>query len=123
MKCNFVVGQKVVCVGDYSVCEAEEWAVVFGIEFPKLGMVYTVRNLVVRPYSEDDDAVGLLLDEVLNLPNPCHRDEDGGMKPTSECFDAEMAWFHEDFRPLATERTDISIFEAMLTPKNEKVAA
>lgn len=116
MKCNFVVGQQVVCIADYTAAETEEWAIVFGIEFPKIGSVYTVREVVVRPYGAADEAVGILLNEILNLPNPCHRDEGGGVKPTDECFDAEIAWLHTDFRPLVSRTTDISIFEKLLTP-------
>ncbi len=116
MKCNFVVGQKVVCIVDYSVADTEEWAVLFGIEFPLFGVVYTVREITIRPFGEHDEVVGILLSEILNLPNPCHRNVIGGEQPSDECFDAEIAWHQDDFRPLVSASTDISLFQEMLTP-------
>lgn len=123
MKCHFVVGQKVPFIGDFSDKENEEWAVVFGIEFPKNGSVYTIRDIVVRACGSEDEAVGLLLEEVLNLPNPLHRDEDGGEKPLHECSDGEIAWCHTEFRPLDVKTADIAIFKAMLNPARTEVKA
>lgn len=101
MKCNFVVGQKVVCVVD-------EWSKAGMMvllahgphQFPKKGCIYTIRNIDVFPG-------GYIYLHFVEIVNPVISFDHG---------DWEQGWDHRRFRPLIERKTDISVFKAMLTP-------
>jgi hypothetical protein len=112
MTCNFHVGQKVVCVG----CEGtprpkgywEKWQKDWNVTLPQRGVIYTVRDARMTP-----TGVGFI--RVCEIRNP-----------DVEYIDArhqEPWFFSEGFRPVVERKTDISIFNAMLTPKTEQVPA
>lgn len=99
------VGMKVVCVDD------EPWPE-FKSEMDGLtsGQVYTIRKVGLDPYP-GFPGVGVWLDEI-------HRPLDKGFEQYGEAsFSAAR------FRPVQTRKTDISIFEAMLTGAKTKVPA
>lgn len=62
--------------------------------FPIFGVVYTIRGF-------DPDGDALLLKEIVNPPHYAGR---------------ECSFYNYLFRPLIERKTDISIFEAMLSP-------
>jgi hypothetical protein len=97
----FYVGQKVVCI-------REDWRGGYGDEeLPRKGRVYTIRGIdLIRGTCSDQ--VGLWLEEIVNEP----RIYEGGL-----CD--EVSFGHQKFRPLVVRRTDISLFQKMLTPKKE----
>lgn len=97
----FKIGQKVVCIADYSSSYQEKWAILFGTEFPQQGQVYTVRGVNVRPY-QDDVATGILLHEILNMKNPLHRWGGDVDEDDPSIMHDEIAWLSSDFRPLIT---------------------
>lgn len=66
---------------------------------PQFGVVYTVRDI-----SDYGGGAGLRFVEIVN--NPQSYDEAFG----------ELTFAAEEFRPLVTRETDISIFTAMLAP-------
>jgi hypothetical protein len=97
MKCTFTVGQRVVCIND----EWPEWAVLNGtalivpgaIRVPMLNEVLTIREIVAC-WSP------LLSDQPIAL----------------KFHEIEGGWLHTHFRALIEKKTDIAIFQAMLTP-------
>lgn len=99
MKCDFVVGQKVVCIdakflpGSY-----------YGDEnLPILGHIYTVREIQVAEHAPGQPVVVRLVEIV----NPLKEYQFGTM---------ECAFLAYRFRPLEKRKTDISIFLKLLTP-------
>lgn len=99
----FHVGQRVVCVGDFSHLAGEVWADTHCIAFPVQGQVYTVRKLVQRVVDGGESAYAIMLDEVINMPCLLDKKCEGGWfeiddprltKPDEIAFDAR------DFRPL-----------------------
>lgn len=101
----FHVGQKVACVSDFGDIACKPWAVDLGIEFPVKDEVYTVRRVVQRPCGDGDTAYGILLEEVLNLPNRMDRLGEGGVIEAGgprDCGVDEVAFDVRDFRPLIT---------------------
>lgn len=117
MKCNFVVGQKVVAVKNESPNERciqhADAAKRAGVVFPKPGETYTVRNIFTAENSEDEVIVCVHLAEVVN--NPKMRFSNGVI--------GEIGFSAACFRPLVQRKTDISIFKAMLNPSNQTVSA
>lgn len=98
---KFYIGQKIVCLVDYGPEAQTEWAVVFGVEFPQQNGVYTVRRIVCRPDENDEYFYGVMLDEVLNLPNPLHIK--GGRQPLDAAGwqePDEVAFWEDHFRPV-----------------------
>jgi hypothetical protein len=93
---NFRVGQKVVCVRSFSGNED------YGFALPKKGEIYTVRN---KEFS--GDVPGL---RFVELKNPVVRHVCGHI--CEPCFAAT------GFRPLVTQKTDISIFTDILDRAN-----
>jgi len=97
MKCNFVVGQKVVFVGAFS----QNWkarAAEEGVILPVKGVVYTIRGF--DPVTVN--GVFIWLNEIRNdICIPAGR---------------EYSFAAEEFRPVVDRKTDISVFKAMLTP-------
>ena len=90
MKCNFTVGQKVVCAWSGGLMRSELC--------PKKGHVYTIRCMEMRI-----GMVGLLFEEVVNKKNHYSNGY------------SEVGFDARDFRPLTSKKTDISIFTSMLT--------
>lgn len=91
------VGMKVVCVRGF-VVDMQQTEVA-----PKEGHVYTIRT--ISAYA--GDGVYVRLAEIVNPVLPY---SDG---------DNECDFIADNFRPVETRTTDISIFQAMLTPKRE----
>lgn len=98
---TFRVGQKVVCVDDYSAV-ALRW----GAACPKIGMVYTIRE-----FDDRGSKLALRLVEIVNAPAK-HRNIAEPIEPAFAVI---------SFRPIVERKTDISIFTAMLT--DEKIGA
>jgi hypothetical protein len=114
---SFHADQKVVCVTDFSPVAKEEWAVVFGVELPEKGKIYTIREIVeVSPEFEEEGYIGIRLKEILNMPNPCRAA--GG-----RIVDREVVFHPQDFRPLQSKTADISVFTTMLTSSKRPVEA
>lgn len=96
MKCEFVVGQRVVCIND----NWPEWAIIPGTNLivpgetrvPMMNEVLTIRQIVpVDSTLLFEGAVALAFLEI------------------------ENGWVHHHFRPLQERPTDISVFTGMLT--------
>lgn len=100
MKCDFVVGQKVVLIKPFPDHEIER-AEADGVILPSMAVVYTVRDI--------EPGVGLYVGRFalrfIELVNPPHHSN--GLEP---------AFVHTMFRPVVERKTDISIFKRMLTP-------
>lgn len=110
MKCNFVVGQKVVCVDDsFSAIWHEPLVTGDRMHLPVAHAVYTVRGVVVFPFSNGDEPA-IYLTEIVNPKVPFW---DGG------CL--EQAFWAERFRPVQERKTDISVFTKMLLLTEECV--
>lgn len=92
------VGMKVVSLCDRAHRSAPSFSI-------KRGAVYTIRNIYTCPVA---DEVGVLLAEMV-LPE--------------FLTGVEFGWRISRFRPVQTRKTDISIFEAMLTGAKTKVPA
>jgi hypothetical protein len=101
---RFHIGQKVVCIVDYSSMLQEEWAQLFDADVPLKGGVYTVRSVTLRPYG-DDECYGILLEEVINLQTNLDGSGKGGYVAEDDpniIGVGEMAFLEDDFRPLIT---------------------
>ncbi|MDM9643855.1 hypothetical protein [Rhizobium sp. S163] len=105
MECKFHVGQKVVMVNEFLPHNLER-AADEGVTLPVIGPIYTVRGM--EPGVFNRKRTFIWLDEVRNGPS------DDGIEPN---------WDASQFRAVVERPTDISIFKAMLTPKNEQVPA
>lgn len=95
MKCQFVVGQHVVCVSD-------DWHSAISDYLPE-HLPAKNNKYSIRGFETFDDSVYLQLNEIRNSPGP---------------FNHEATWRFDYFRPL-NERpveTDISIFKKLLVP-------
>lgn len=107
MKCQFQVGQKVVCVSKWFPYQ-QDIASEEGIGLPDHGAVYTVRD-ILTVYG---DEVHIRLAEIVN--------------PTTMFSDVgpiEVAFSYECFRPVIERKTSIEVFKAMLNPSRvEEVA-
>lgn len=100
MKCDFVVGQQVVCIKD-------EWPehFILGILFPpRVPMLNEVLTISGLEPSKDGGSDVFLQFEEIERKQPC------GLLELNVGFNAVF------FRPLTTRKTDISIFKKMLTP-------
>lgn len=84
---TFHVGQKVVCVDDKP---RDDWRPTF----LKKGSIYTITWVYCVPAGS-----GVLLYEVEN-PYP-----------------DRLGWYSDRFRPIEERKTDITVFQKMLTPK------
>ncbi len=106
---TFHVGQRVTCV---NVTPRRDGLrpTHAGTVFPKLGGVYTVRDIFdARPYGHDEP--GLLLVEVVN-PLQQYMSRRGSVV-------CEQFWLGFRFRPLPT--TNIDVFKKMLEPAYQLV--
>lgn len=116
---DWQVGMKAVFVGDFSTRKNEEWAVLYGIEFPQTDDVYTIREIVLIKHLDADYKVGIRLVEIVNPVGPSAKD--GGRVAIDELMPPqEITWCPSEFRPLVDRKKDISIFTAMLSPKPAK---
>lgn len=92
MKCDFVVGQKVACIAD-------DWGRAWWDSYvkgnPVKGEIYTIRTIIAI-----QDRVWLRFSEIVN--------------PSGSWFD-EVEYAAVNFRPLVERKTDIAVFERMLT--------
>ena len=94
----FHVGKKVVCVDFEGEAEYRAWYP--DVVLPERKVVYTVRKVFER-----DGCEALLLNEIRNRDTP------------------EAGFRSFRFRPVVERKTDISIFQKMLTPSTNKVDA
>lgn len=103
MKCDFVVGEKVVCLNDRWDYFPEE-------NLPVMGNVYTISEIVESP---SDELYGykifLRFEEILNQPHP------------DRCYTVCGFWYGY-FERLESRKTNIDVFKAMLnkTPDENK---
>lgn len=97
----FHVGQKVTAVLPPNLSLQEEGEVPY-----EMGMVYTIRSIEeFAPFG-----IGLRFVEIKNPP------------VATVLGVMERGWHQEYFRPIVEQKTDISVFEKMLNPKEvEKV--
>ena len=110
MKCNFVVGQKVVCIASDGGMEGFE--VLSTYDQPIVGKIYTIRDVKIGAIQ---NRVGLKFVEI--------NDQRVFVRNGIVSGSVSILWEPTNFRPLNQRPTDISIFKAMLTPKNEQVPA
>ncbi|WP_019567336.1 hypothetical protein [Agrobacterium sp. 10MFCol1.1] len=111
MECNFVVGQKVVCVdADVRFEAPRNGARVVNTTLGEIveGKTYTIRSVF---WDELWECVLVRLEEVRR----------GNSRYKGEYY--ESGYDPRRFRPVKTRSTDISIFKAMLTPSKEQVSA
>lgn len=101
MKCNFVVGQRVVMVREYPETERLR-ALDEGVTLPSLRSVYTIRDISPGADIWTRHLVFLRFVELVNGPHIST-----GIEPNFES---------SGFSPIVERKTDISIFTAMLTP-------
>lgn len=94
------VGMKVVRISEPSPMPG-----IKGCEYPKVGRVYTIREVV---YSDRHEEIYLRLVEVVN---PLFDLKDGLMEP---------AFWASRFRPVVSRPTSIAVFTAMLDPTRTK---
>jgi hypothetical protein len=101
MKCDFVVGDKVVCIDDFEPCRQSEVE-----QLPKLNEIYTVQEVI-----EADGEIWITLVEIQN------------QIVRIDSFTIEdYSFLHTCFRKVQKHKTDISVFTAMLnkTPAQNK---
>ena len=104
MKCNFHVGQKVVCV------ELEK-LYPDGVEpleepcQPIVGKVYTIREVLIGLVGQVPCV------KLVEIP-----DQRINVLVHGELLHGDVVFDAVGFRPLVTRKTDISIFKAMLNP-------
>lgn len=103
------VGDKVILINDLSSLRSTDWGANLDLEFPSLGVVYTIREIVPSPYSAGD--IGIRLGEILNMPNGLT--ENGGYCEKPD-FVAEVAFDHRDFRPVEPIKKGMQILRAVL---------
>lgn len=110
MKCDFVVGQKLVCV-TYDDSPVEGLTVVSeGFVQPEIGRIYTVRELFI---SKTTGQLGMKLEEI--------PDQRVTVLYHGLIGSATIAWDPNNFRPLKARKTDISIFTKLLNPTSKEV--
>lgn len=101
MKCDFVVGQKVVClIDEWSSSGVASLLAHAPHTFPQKGKIYTIRN--IETFRE-----GFVYLHFVEIVNPVIPFFHGPW---------EQGWDYRRFRPLADRKTDISVFTALLTP-------
>lgn len=107
MNCRFVVGQKVEMIEPFKP-SALERAREENVTLPVTGTIYTVRDMEPGE-GWNAGKVFLRFNELVNDPHV-----GDGIEPS---FCSSM------FRAVVERKTDISIFEAMLTPSKQRVPA
>jgi hypothetical protein len=101
---TFHVGQKVVFVGGGKRSISRAQIDHYKISVPRLKATYTVESVILFEGQEC-----LRLVELNNVHVPT-------------TTGAELAFYGFVFRPVVERKTDISIFQAMLNPSDERVA-
>lgn len=105
MKCDFVVGQRVVCINDdFGWFEIDGFSI--PTRCPMINEVLTVSGLIVS-----------------DTGNVCCSFEEIERRQVDGPLSAEIYWEYVCFRPLIDRKTDISIFTDMLTNVGEPVDA
>ena len=102
MKCDFVVGQRVVCInGDWPewALFQERFAAPSPARVPMINEVLTIRAIDAGTTARTKDAVWLSFHEI------------------------ENGWDFRHFRPLDSRKTDISVFTELLTSTDRLVDA
>jgi len=102
MDCEFVVGQKVVCVYDHFYTEDCEILGISGFQLPALGEILVIRDI--------------LLDEIFQSPSLLF---EGLTNPLHPYFKCEFGFTPRAFRPLVEKKTDISVFQKVLIKLDE----
>ena len=98
----FYVGQKVVCIANW-----RPYSNAYN-NAPKKGSIYTVRELLNL-----GTAPSIRLVEIVNDPVDVY---------VNIGFAIEASWITTAFRPLTERKTDISVFRALLNPKQVEPA-
>lgn len=111
MKCNFVVGQKVVCVSDDKT-PPEGHVVISDVIFPELGKIYTVRKVQIGRLG---NVPCLVFEEIEN--------QQVEVLINGVIWVGEVIFDASAFRPLVARKTDISCFTAMLNGQKRMVDA
>lgn len=112
MECNFVIGQKVVCIDD----DIGRYRVP-GVKYPPdasldgltKGQVYTVKNLVISPRT---GWINVILEEIIRT----HYSEI--FKMNVEYPDDKQGFHYKRFAPLKERKTNISTFTEILNKVN-----
>lgn len=98
---TFHVGQKVVCIAKG---RWEKTRTDFpGIIVPERGKIYTIREVYRDVFS---GVTGIRLKEIVNADFLIWK---------GATYYIEMGWHSHEFRPLEEKKTDISIFQKILT--------
>lgn len=105
MKCDFVVGQKIVCVADEDSPIEGLMVISEGYVEPEIGKSYTVRELFI---SKTTGQLGMKLEEI--------PDQRVLVMYQGQIGSATIAWDPKNFRPL-----DISVFTKLLNPTSREV--
>ncbi len=103
MKCNFHVGQKVVCVGDDLASVPEGYVLLTPLVLPVKGKIYTVRSIEIGLVRGE---ACLRLEEI--------EDQTAEVLAEGELWEIEIVFDASYFRPLVERKTDISVFKEML---------
>lgn len=106
----FKVGQKVVCVNTDMLPNRPDWAKWHDLDGLTKDQVYTVREIMPGYQNCWNDG-----------PLDCIRVEEIRRSSRKSGHEVPFACFR--FRPLEEQKTDISIFTAMLTPKKKTARA
>lgn len=122
MICKFQIGQKVVCVGDFTTMSQEPWAVLLDIKFPASGAVYTIREMRPGISSVEEESVGLLLEEIEN-PTTASTTKGGVDVDANKVKIQEISFDCSEFEPLHESKADISVFRSLLTPAKQPEVA
>lgn len=101
-------GDRVVCV-DAQFHAPDDWFLARGVSMPKKGNVYTLR--AIGPTWANSSRHVVLLCELINP------------LITVDWMRFEVCWSVQNFRPVVSRPTDISIFTAMLTGQPAKADA
>jgi hypothetical protein len=108
MECNFVVGQKVVCIDDDPKTYTRPGLSYTGdLDGLTRGKIYTIRGIYVGSIATpDNNAVCLYLNEIV--------------RPVSFLVQREAGYRAARFRHVREIKTDISVFNEILRKANEE---
>lgn len=102
MQCQFVVGQKVVCI-DADMGFPEGHVVLEEIRYPEVGKLYTIKAITVGCVT------GTPCVELEEIPKQIVT-----IFANGEPFNGLIYFSAAAFRPVQTRKTDISVFTKML---------
>lgn len=103
MECNFVVGQKVVCINDnlYEFAKpGMRYNPTAGLDGLTKGQIYTIIDIVENPVTEN---INIVLKEITRL---------------GALFPGQGGFHYRRFAPLKEKKTDISVFTEILNKIN-----